>query len=166
MILGMTTSTYTLVHVAISLAGICSGFVVLFGLLAARRLDSWTALFLATTVLTSVTSFGFPFDHLLPSHKVAIISLVVLAVAILARYVFHLVGAWRWIYVVGAVIALYLNVFVLIVQLFEKVPALKALAPTQSETPFLVAQLVVMAVFVLVAIFAVKRFHPELLRGA
>ena len=93
MILGMTTSTYTLVHVAISLLGICSGFVVLFGLLGAKRLDAWTALFLATTVLTSVTGFGFPFDHLLPSHKVGIISLVVLAVAILARYVFHLVGA-------------------------------------------------------------------------
>jgi hypothetical protein len=162
MILGMTTSTYTLVHVAISLLGICSGFVVLFGLLASKRLDSWTALFLVTTVLTSVTGFGFPFDHLLPAHKVAILSLVVLAVAILARYVLHLVGAWRSIYVVGAVMALYLNVFVLIVQLFEKAPALKALAPTQSEPPFLVAQLAVLAVFVLLAIFAVKRFHPEL----
>jgi hypothetical protein len=151
MILGMTTSTYTLIHVAISLVGICSGFVVLFGLLAAKRLDAWTALFLATTVLTSVTGFGFPFDHLLPSHKVGI----------LARYVFHLVGAWRWIYVIGAVIALYLNVFVLIVQLFEKVPALKALAPTQSEPPFLAAQLVVMGLFVLFAILAVKRFRPS-----
>ena len=166
MILGMTTSTYTLVHVAISLLGICSGFVVLFGLLSGKRLDSWTAPFLVTTVLTSVTGFGFPFDHLSPAHKVAILSLVVLAVAILARYVLHLVGAWRSIYVVGAVMALYLNVFVLIVQLFEKAPALKALAPTQSEPPFLVAQLVVLAVFVLFAIFAVKRFHPELLRGA
>ena len=166
MILGMTTSTYSLIHVAISLVGICSGFVVLFGLLAAKRLDAWTALFLATTVLTSVTGFGFPFDHLLPSHKVGIISLAVLAVAILARYVFHLVGAWRWIYVIGAVIALYLNVFVLIVQLFEKVPALKALAPTQSEPPYLAAQLVVMGLFVLFAILAVKRFHPQLVRGA
>jgi hypothetical protein len=161
MILGMTTSTYTLIHVAISLVGISSGFVVLFGLLAAKRLDAWTALFLATTVLTSVTGFGFPFDHLLPSHKVGIISLAVLAVAILARYVFHLVGAWRWIYGIGAVIALYLNVFVLIFQLFEKVPALKALAPTQSEPPFLAAQLVVMGLFVLFAILAVKRFRPS-----
>jgi hypothetical protein len=117
-------------------------------------------------VLTSVPGFGFPFDHLLPSHKVAIISLVVLAVAILARYALHLVGAWRWIYVVGAVMALYLNVFVLIFQFFEKVPTLKALAPTQPEPPFLVAQLVVVAAFVLFAIFAVKRFHPEQLRGA
>jgi hypothetical protein len=161
MILGMTTSTYTLIHVAISLVGISSGFVVLFGLLAAKRLDAWTALFLATTVLTSVTGFGFPFDHLLPSHKVGIISLAVLAVAILARYVFHLVGAWRWIYGIGAVIALYLNVFVLIVQLFEKVPALKALAPTQSEPPFLAAQLVVTGLFALFAILAGKRFRPS-----
>jgi hypothetical protein len=166
MILGMTTSTYTLVHVAISLLGICSGFVVLFGSLRAKRLDSWTALFLLTTVLTSVTGFGFPFDHLLPAHKVGILSLVVLAIAILARYVLHLVGAWRSIYVLGAVMALYLNVFVLIVQLFQKAPALKAVAPTQSEPPFLVAQLVVLAVFVLLAIFAVKRFHPELLGSA
>jgi hypothetical protein len=166
MILGMTTSTYTLIHVAISLLGICSGFVVLFGLLAAKRLDAWTALFLATTVLTSVTGFGFPFAHLLPSHKVGITSLVVMAIAILARYVFHLVGAWRSIYVIGAVIALYLNVFVLIFQLFDKVAALKALAPTQSESPFLAAQLVVMALFLWFAILAVKRFHPQLARGA
>src|ERR1700674_4811479 len=141
----MSTSTYTLVHVLISLVGIGSGLVVVFGLLAGKRLDGWTALFLVTTVATSVTGFGFPFDHLLPSHKVGIISLIVLAVAIPARYAFHLAGAWRWIYVVAAVIALYLNVFVLIVRSFEKVPSLKAMAPTQSEPPFLIAQLVVMA---------------------
>jgi hypothetical protein len=158
-ILGMSTSTYTLIHVLISLVGIGSGLVVVFGLLSGKRLDRWTALFLVTTVATSVTGFGFPFDHLLPSHKVGIISLIVLAVAILARYVFHLAGAWRWIYVLGAVIALYLNVFVLIVQSFEKVPALKAMAPTQSEPPFLIAQLVVLALFIVLAIFAVKRFR-------
>jgi hypothetical protein len=118
-----------------------------------------TVIFLVTTVLTSVTGFGFPFDHLLPSHIVGIISLVVLAVAIPARYVFHLAGAWRWIYVVTAAVALYLNIFVLIVQLFEKVPALKALAPTQKEPPFLVVQLVVMAIFVVLTIVAAKRFH-------
>jgi hypothetical protein len=101
MILGMSTVTYTALHVLIRLIGIGSGFIVLFGLLNA----GWTALFLVTTGLTSVTGFGFPFDHLLPSHKVGIISLVVLAVAIPARYVFHLVGSWRWIYVIGAVIA-------------------------------------------------------------
>src|SRR5439155_8179662 len=96
----------------ISLVGIGSGFVVIFGLLAGKRLDGWTALFLVTTVATSVTGFGFPFDHLLPSHKVGIISLAVLAVAILARYAFHLAGGWRRIYVISAVTALYLNVFV------------------------------------------------------
>jgi len=161
MILGMTTATYTLVHVVISLVGIGSGLVVLYGLLTGKRLDRWTAAFLATTVATSVTGFGFPFDHLLPSHKVGIISLVVLAVAILARYALHLAGAWRWIYVVCAAVALYLNVFVLIVQAFEKVPALKALAPTQSEPPFLVTQLVVLALFVVLGIFAVKRFRDQ-----
>jgi hypothetical protein len=161
MMLGMSLSTFTQVHVALSLVGIASGLVVLFGLLTARRLNSWTALFLLTTVLTSVTGFGFPFDHLLPSHKIGIISLVVLAIAILARYVFHLAGSWRWIYVVSAVIALYFNVFVLIFQGFEKAPALKAMAPTQSEPPFLVAQLVVMALFIVLTIFAVKKFHPE-----
>src|SRR5256885_15866732 len=152
MILGMTTSTFTIVHVLISLVGIASGLVVVFGLLTRKKLDGWTALFLATTVATSVTGFAFPFDHLLPSHKVGIISLVVLAVAILARYAFHLSGAWRRIYVVGAVVALYLNVFVAIVQAFQKVPALKAMAPTQSEPPFLVTQLVVMALCVALGI--------------
>ena len=158
MILGMSLATYTTIHVAISLAGIFSGFVVLFGLLAGKRLDGWTAVFLTTTVLTSVTAFGFPFTHLLPSHKVAIISLVVLAIAILARYAFHMAGVWRSTYVVTAMIALYLNVFVLVVQSFEKVPALKALAPTQSERPFVVAQLVVLTAFVLLIILAVRKF--------
>jgi hypothetical protein len=156
--------TFTLIHVAISLVGIGSGFVVMFGLLTGRRLAGWTTLFLASTVATSVTGFGFPFDHLLPSHKVGIISLVVLTVAILARYAFHLAGAWRWIYVVGAVVALYLNVFVGIVQAFQKVPALKAMAPTQSEPPFLLTQLVVLALFVALAIVAAIRFRIEPVR--
>ena len=159
--LGMSLSTFTLVHVLISLVGIASGLVVLYGLLTGKRLDGWTALFLTTTVLTSVTGFGFPFDPLLASHKVGIISLVLLAIAILARYGLHMAGAWRWIYVVTAVMALYLNVFVLVFQGFEKVPALKALAPTQSEPPFLVAQLIVLAIFIVLGIFAVKKFHPE-----
>lgn len=161
MMLGMSLATFTLVHVIISLIGIFSGFIVLSGLLSAKRLNGLTALFLLTTVLTSVTGFGFPFDHLLPSHKVGIISLVVLAIAIPARYSFHMAGKWRWIYVVTAMIALYLNVFVLVVQSFEKVPALHAVAPTQSEPPFLVAQLVVLALFIVLTIFAVKKFHPE-----
>ena len=110
-------------------------------------------------VATRVTGFGFPFDHLLPSHKVGILSLLVLAVAIIARYVFHLAAAWRGIYVVSAVVALYLNVFVLVVQLFEKVPALRAMAPTQKEPPFLLAQLVILALFVGFTIIAAKRFR-------
>ncbi len=133
-------ATFTLVHVVLSLIGILSGFVVVFGLLSVKRLDGWTALFLVSTVATSVTGFLFPFHRFLPSHAVGILSLIVLGGAILARYALHLAGAWRRIYVVCAVIALYLNVFVLIVQLFEKIPALKAMAPTQSEPPFLVAQ--------------------------
>lgn len=159
MILGMSLSTFTLVHVMISLVGIGSGLIVLFGMLSGKRLDGWTALFLTTTVLTSATGFLFPFDHLLPSHKVGIISLVMLAIAILARYGLHLAGAWRSIYVVTAVIALYLNVFVLVVQGFLKVHALNALAPTQSEPPFLIAQLVVMALFIVLTIFAVEKFR-------
>ena len=159
MILGMTLSTFTLVHVVISLIGIGSGLLVIYGLLIGKRLDGATAIFLASTVATSVTGFGFPFAHLLPSHKVGILSLMVLAVAIIARYVFHLAAAWRGIYVVCAVVALYLNVFVLVVQLFEKVPALRAMAPTQKEPPFLVAQLVVLALFVALTIIAAKRFR-------
>jgi len=161
MIVGMTTATFTFVHVLLSLVGIGSGFIVIFGLFNGKRLDGWTGLFLATTVATSVTGFFFPFDHLLPSHKVGIISLVVLAVALLARYGLHLAGAWRRIYVVCAAVALYLNVFVAVVQAFLKVPALKALAPTGKEPPFLVAQLVVMLIFVVLTILAVKKFHVE-----
>jgi hypothetical protein len=161
MVLGMSLPAFTLVHVVLSLIGIFSGIVVLFGMLGAKRLHGWTALFLATTVLTSVTGFFFPFDHLLPSHKVGILSLIVLALAILARYVLHLAGAWRWIYVITAVIALYLNVFVGVVQAFLKIPALKAPAPTQTEPPFFVAQLVVLALFIALGIVAVRAFHPE-----
>src|SRR6266851_3502004 len=113
MILGVSTETYTLLHVLISLVGIGSGFVVVYGLLTSKRFDGLTAVFLVTTALTSMSGFGFPFDHLLPSHKVGIISLIILALAILARYAFHLAGAWRWIYAVSAVLSLYLNVFVL-----------------------------------------------------
>jgi hypothetical protein len=166
MILGMTTSTFTLVHVLISLVGIASGLVVVCGLLTGKRLDGWTALFLATTAATSVTGFGFPFDHLLPSHKVGIISLVVLVVAIMARYAFHLTGAWRRTYVISAVAALYFNVFVLVVQAYLKVPALHALAPKQTEPPFLVTQLVVLVLFIVIGIMAARKFHDEPLRSA
>ena len=158
MIWGMSTHTFTLVHVILSLVGIFTGFIVMFGLLAGRRLDVWTAIFLASTVATSVTGFGFPFEHFSPPHYVGVLSLLVLAVALVARYAFHLRGSWRWMYVVGAAIALYLNVFVGVVQAFQKIPALKAMAPTQSEPPFAIAQLVVLALFVALAILATKRF--------
>ena len=162
MILGMTT--FTFVHVMLSLIGVFSGFVVAFGMLAGKRLDGWSALFLLTTVATSVTGFLFPFHRFLPSHGVGIVSLVVLAVAILARYALGLAGPWRRIYVITAMIALYLNVFVLIAQLFQKVPALRAMAPTQSEPPFLVAQLVAMGFFVVLTIVVAKRFRNEPVR--
>jgi hypothetical protein len=161
MILGMSIETFTLVHTAISLIGIVSGLVVVYGMLGGKRLDGWTALFLTTTVLTSVTGYLFPFEHLLPSHIVGGISLVVLAVALLARYSFHLAGGWRRTYVLTAVMALYLNVFVLVVQSFLKVPALHALAPAGKEPPFAVAQLIVLAIFIWLAIAAVKRFRQD-----
>jgi hypothetical protein len=116
MILGMSLETFTLAHVVLSLVGIASGFIVLFGMIGAKRLDGWTALFLATTVLTSVTGFFFPVGAFMPSYAVGITSLVFLAAALVALYVYRLAGAWRWIYVVGAVVALYLNVFVAVVQ--------------------------------------------------
>ncbi|HEX4595461.1 MAG TPA: hypothetical protein VH157_14355 [Bryobacteraceae bacterium] len=159
MTLGMSLSAFTLLHVVLSLVGIGSGLVVLYGLFVSKRLDGWTALFLSTTALTSLSGFGFPFDHLLPSHIVGFISLVVLAVAAIARYSLHLAGAGRWMYVVGAMLALYLNVFVLVVQSFQKVPALKELAPTQSEPPFAAAQLATLALFVVLTILAVRKFH-------
>ena len=161
MILGMSTATYTSLHVLISLIGIGSGLVVMSGFLTGKRLEGLTAIFLISTVLTSVGGFAFPFDHLLPSHKVGIISLIVLLVAIAARYMFHLAGAWRWIYVITAATALYLNVFGLVFQAFEKVPALKALAPTQKEPPFLLAQLLVLIVYLGFTILAAKKFHIE-----
>lgn len=159
MIFGMTTANFTAAHVLLSLVGIASGLVAMWGLFRGKMLEGITAIFLVTTVLTSITGFGFPFDHLLPAHKVGIISLVILAVAIPARYMFHLAGAWRSVYIIGSSIALYLNVFVLIVQAFEKVSFLRALAPTQKEPPFLVAQLSVLIIFLAATAFAVKQFH-------
>ena len=157
----MILEIYTLLHVIISLIGIFSGLVVLFGLLGGKRLDCWTKWFLITTVLTSVTGFFFPFHGFTPAIGVGIISLLVLAVAIYARYPRQLAGHWRWIYVVSAVVALYFNVFVAVVQAFEKVPSLKAMAPTQTEPPFKLTQLVVLALFVVLGIVAVIRFRNE-----
>ena len=158
MIFGM--SGFTLFHVVLSLIGIVSGFIAVIAMLQGRKAEGWTLAFFVTTVLTSVTGFGFAFTMLLPSHVFGIISLVLLGAALLGRYAFHLAGAWRWIYVVGVVLALYLNVFVLVVQLFQKVPALHALAPTQSEAPFAVAQLIVLIAFIALGVAAVRKFRP------
>jgi hypothetical protein len=156
----LAMTTFGMVHTLISLVGIVSGFVVVLGMFDGKRLDGWTAVFLLSTVLTSATGFGFPFGVLLPSHKIGIISLVVLALAIVARYVRHLAGGWRRTYVISAVVAFYFNCFVLVVQLFRRVTVLQELAPTQSEPPFAVAQVVVLVLFIWIGIRSVKRFHP------
>jgi hypothetical protein len=155
----MLLNIFTAFHVLLSLVGIGSGFVVLYGLLTSKGFPGWTALFLSTTVATSVTGFLFPFHHFMASYAVGILSLIVLAVTIAARYRFHLMGGWRRTYVISAIIALYLNVFVLVAQLFQKVPALKALAPTQSEPPFQIAQLVVLVLFVVLTFRAAIKFR-------
>ena len=153
--------TFTLIHVAISLIAIVSGFIVVFGLISSKRLNGLTAFFLATTIATSVTGFGFPIKGVTPGMVLGVISLVVLAIAVYARYAGRLKGAWRLVYVITAVIALYLNFFVLIVQSFQKVPALAALAPTQSEPPFAVAQVVALVVFIALGVLAGKRFGEQ-----
>src|SRR5216684_4297889 len=157
MILGMSLSTFTMLHVIISLIAIVSGIVVMFGLLGSNRMTGLTAIFLLFTILTSATGFLFPFDKLLPSHMIGILSLVLLAIACI-----ELSGAWRWIYVLTAMISLYLNVFVLVIQSFLKVGPLHALAPSvpPSEPPFAVAEGVVLVFFIIVIIGAVRRFRP------
>jgi len=153
--------TLVLMHVLVSLLGIASGLVVVIGLLAVRRLNGWTALFLTTTAATSVTGFVLPADHLLPSHVVGALSLLVLTIATVARYPRDLAGPWRGIYVISAVTALYLNVFVGIVQAFLKVPALKAAAPTQSEPPFLLTQSAALVAFIVIGAVAAIEFNRE-----
>jgi hypothetical protein len=155
MILGM--SPFLLFHVTVSVIGLAAGFVVIAGLLKGERLPGWTAVFLITTVLTNATGFGLPADHFMPSHAVAIISLVVLLIAIVALYGFHLAARWRATYVITASLALWFNVFVLVAQIFNKVPSL---APLQTQPPFLVTQVVVLALFIMMCIIALRKFHP------
>lgn len=161
----MDSQALTLFHVAISLIAIVSGLIVLYGLVTANRMAGMTLLFLVTTIATSVTGFFFHRDHLMPSHIVGIISLAVLAVTTYALYAGKLRGFWRAVYVVGAVISLYLNVFVLVAQGFLKVPALHELAPQGSEPPFAIAQGIVLLLFVIAGIFAVRRFRPDAFSG-
>ena len=157
----MILQIYAIIHTVISLIAVFTGFVVVFALLADNRVDGWTKWFLITAVLTTVTGFFFPFRGFTPAIGLGIISLPFLAVTIFARYRKNLAGAWRWIYVVGAVICLYFNLFVLVVQSFEKIPALHALAPTQTESPFKLTQVIVLAISALLCIFALIRFRPE-----
>ncbi len=161
MILGMSTAAFTQFHVILSLIGIASGLVVVFGMLGAQPMPAMTAIFLTTTVATSLTGFLFHFASFGPPEIVGVISLVVLALAILALFWYKLAGRWRVIYVAGAVLALYFNVFVAVVQAFQKVPSFHALAPTQSEPPFKIAQGIVLLVFIALGVAAAKRFHPK-----
>lgn len=160
MILGLSLHAFTVFHVIISLLAITSGIVVVVGMLGGQRPPGWTAFFLATTILTSVTGFLFPITGFTPALGTGIVSMVLLALALVALYHKRLDGRWRGIYVVCATAALYLNVLVLIVQSFQKLPALRPLAPTQSEPPFLAAQGVALLVFVILGIVAVRRFRP------
>jgi hypothetical protein len=160
MILGMSTANFTQLHVIISLIGIASGLLVVLAMLGAKRAPAMTAIFLATTVATSVTGFMFHFASFGPPEIVGAISLVVLALAVLALYSYKLAGAWRRIYVVTAVLALYLNVFVAVVQTFQKVAFFHTLAPTQTEPPFAVAQGIVLLAFIAIGVAAARKFRP------
>jgi hypothetical protein len=160
MILGMSIPAFTLLHVVITLIAIGSGLIAVGGMFASHKLPGTSALFLFTTVLTSVTGFLFPIHGFTPALGVGIVSCIILAVALFAYYGKHLTGAWCWIYVVTAVASLYLNVFVLVVQSFVKVAALNALAPTQSEPPFVITQIVVLVIFILIGIDAAIKFRP------
>jgi hypothetical protein len=158
---GIPTDTFVQVHVLISLIGIVSGLIALYGLLAGKLLRGWTGLFLAATILTSVTGFPLPPFGFDPPRIVGTISLVLLAAAVVALYGFHLAGSWRWAYLGGAIAALYLNVFVGVIQAFGKLSFLQAVAPTQSEPPFVIAQLVVLVAFIAFGVVAAMKFHPD-----
>ncbi len=160
MILGISTGAFTLVHVIITLLAIASGLIVVGGMFASATLPGTTALFLFTTALTSITGFLFPIQGFTPALGVGVLACLILIVALVALYKEDLVGAWRWIYVIAAVVSLYLNVFVLVAQSFMKIPALNALAPTQSEPPFAITQAVVLIVFILIGVIAVVKFRP------
>lgn len=162
----MVLRIYTIIHTLISLVAIFSGLVVLFAMLSGHRAKDWTKWFLIAAVATTLTGFFFPFHGVTPAIILGIITVPVLAITIFARYSRRLAGPWRWMYVIGAVMTLYFNLFVLVVQLFEKVPVLHAAAPTQTESPFKFTQLAVLVVSILLGIIAVIRFHPEPARAA
>ena len=159
-VLGMSLAQFTHLHVALSLMGILAGLIVLLGMLGSEQLNAITALFVLTTALTSLTGFLYPFHGITPGIVIGILSLIVLLAAILARYTFNYAGKWRWIYVVSTITALWFNVFIFIVQSFEKIPSLHAMAPTGTEAPFKITQIVVLLTFIVLGIRAVKKFHP------
>jgi hypothetical protein len=166
MILGMSSAAFTQLHVLLSLIGIGTGAIVVLAMLRGNLVPLWTTLFLLTTLATSVTGFLFHSAKFGPPQAVGVISLLVLGLAILALYVYRLAGSWRWIYVASAVVALYLNTFVGVVQAFQKIAFFQALAPTQTEPPFAIAQGLVLAVFIVLGVLAVKRFRPAAPRSA
>jgi hypothetical protein len=157
----MDITTVTLFHTVISIVAIAAGLVVVGGLIAGVRIDGWTGIFLVTTAVTSITGFFFPFGKLLASHWIGIISLLILPFVIAARYWKHLRGGWRGIYVVGTVLVLYLNFFILLVQLFRRIPALLVAAPRQTEPPFVLTQLLMLALFAWLGFAAFRRFRPQ-----
>jgi hypothetical protein len=159
MVLGMSLATFTIIHVLISLIGIGTGLIVLFGLLNGKLLSPWNGIFLLFTILTSITGFMYPFEKVTPGIILGVLSLIVLAIALFALYVFHLKGVWRTTYVVTAMIALYFNCFVLVVQSFMKVPFLHALAPTGTEAPFKIVQLLLLIITITLIVMAAKRFR-------
>lgn len=162
MMLGLSLPVFTTLHVVISLIAIAAGLIVMFGMLGSNRMPSLTGLFLLFTILTSVTGLMFPFEKLLPSHILSIISLVLLVIACITLYATKLAGVSRWIYAVTALAALYINVFVLLIQAFLKIPALTAVAPGNppSGPVFGVVQGIALVFFVIVIIGAVRRFKP------
>lgn len=159
-------AAFTLFHTALSLVQLVSGIIVVIALVGSRNGGPWLWVYLISAIATSVTGFGFPVDKFLPSHAFGVVSLILLLLVILARYNFHLAGAWRWIYAVGLVITVYLDAFVAIVQAFLKIPALHALAPTGSEPPFAIAQAVLLIIFVALGIAAARNFRGESAIGA
>jgi len=160
MILGLSLVQFTFLHVFLSLVGIGAGIFLIFGLLTSRRLSILTTLFLITTLFTSLTGFLFPFKGMTPGIVIGILSTIVLILAMVALYAKHLTGIWRGVYVISVCVAFYFNFFVLVAQTFDKVPTLKAAAPTMASPVFGVTQLALLLIFVLLTVRAVKKYHP------
>jgi hypothetical protein len=162
MMLGLSLSAFTTLHVIISLIAIVAGLIVMFGMLGPNRQPGLTAIFLLFTILTSVTGFMFPFGGVTPGILIGILSCILLTIACIALYAMHLAGAWRWIYLVTALVSLYLNVFVLVIQSFLKIPALHEIAPGNPPAGpvFAVIQGIVLVFFVVMIVRVWRRFHP------